>query len=121
MGDGIPQEELARPPMLLADGNTHPVIYVRLRDPDGVPQLASEEIEVLLVSSDPRVLRVPDYVFYVRRGRSYIFAPLTTTSVPGEVTITAVSRQQPPVTAQVETVSPLESMPPFRLAPEAAP
>ena len=128
MGDEIPQEDLKEqlaltiaPPMLLADGNTHRIIYLQFLDSDGAPQLVSEDIEVLLVSSDPRVVRVPSRVFKIRQGRSYTVASLTTTSVPGQATITAVSDLGTPVTAQVETVGLPESLPPFRLTLEAAP
>ncbi|MFQ5874066.1 MAG: Ig-like domain-containing protein [Dehalococcoidia bacterium] len=108
------------PPVLPADGNTQPVVYVQLVGQDGVPKLASQDIEVSLISSDPRVLRVPDSVS-ISAGESYATAAITTTSIPGNATITAVSSVLPPVTAEAKTISFLGGLPPIRLALYTAP
>ncbi len=108
------------PSVLPADGNTHPVVYVQLMGPDGVPRLAPQDIEVSLISSNARVVRVPERVV-ISADESYTVASLTTTLVPGSAPITAVSRGRASATAEVETVSSLEATLPFRLALYAAP
>ena len=108
------------PPVLLADGTTESVLYVQLIGSTGLPALAPQDVEVSLVSSDGRIVRVPGRVV-ISAGESHAVAPLTTTLVPGKATITAVSRGGASATAAVETVSALEATRPFRLALVAAP
>lgn len=108
------------PPVLLADENTFPVIYLQLLGSDGVPRIASHEIEVSLVSSNPLVANVSD-VAQIPMGKSYAIAPLTTTSVSGIAVITVVVDGLALDAAEVRTVSGLEATPPIILSLEAAP
>ena len=123
MAEEPPQERLAltlAPPVLPADGSTQSVIYVQLIGPDGVPRLASQDTEISLISSDARVVSVPERI-HISAGESYTIAPLTTTSVPGKAGITAVIPGRAPATAELETVNALGATPPFRLVLHAAP
>ncbi|MEE9248975.1 MAG: hypothetical protein V3U79_09795 [Dehalococcoidia bacterium] len=123
MAEEPPQEKLAltiAPPILLADESTHSVIYLQLVGADGVPRLASQDTLVSLVSSDSRIVRVPNRV-HIPAGKSYTIAPLTTTSATGNVVVTAVIPGRAPVSAVIEIVSALDATSPFRLALYAAP
>jgi len=118
-----PAEKLAltiAPPILAADGGTKSVVYVQLIGSNGIPTLASNVTEVSLFSSDPRIVSVLDRV-HISSGQSFAVASLTTTTVAGKAEITAIGRGLASVTAQVETVNPLGSSPPFHLALYAAP
>ena len=123
MAEEHPQEKLAltiAPPILLADESTHSVIYLQLVGADGVPRLASQETRVSLVSSDSRIVSVPNRV-HIPAGKSYTIAPLTTTSATGKVVVTAVITGRAPASAEIEIVSALDATPPFRLSLYAAP
>ena len=123
MAEEHPQEKLAvtiAPPILLADESTHSVIYLQLVGADGVPRLASQDTRVSLVSSDSRIVSVPNSV-HIPAGKSYTTAPLTTTSATGTVVVTAVVPGHAPASAEIEIVSALDATPPFRLVLYAAP
>lgn len=107
------------PPVLVADGNAQQVIYLQLLGSGGLPRLSSTETEVSLISSNSLVARVPDSV-HIQAGRSYVVANVTTTSLPGKVTVTAATGNTL-ATGELTVVSPLEATAPLRLALYAAP
>ena len=108
------------PPLLPADGGTQSVIYVQLVGPDAIPRLAPVDMEIALISSDPRVARVPE-LMHISQSKSFAVAAVTTTSVPGKVTISATSAWLDPVGAQLETVGGIEGSRPWRIDLDAAP
>ena len=86
------------PPVLPADGSSHPVIYVQLMGADGVPRLSSQNTEITLASSDSRVMSVPVGA-HILANESHTIVPLSTTAVPGNSVITAASPGYTPATA----------------------
>ena len=108
------------PTVLPADETVHSAAYVQLQGADGIPVLASQNTEISLSSSNRAVVNAPAVV-NILAGRSYVSVPLTTTSVPGSATITAIAPELTPVTATLETFSPLGAELPLRLALYASP
>jgi len=108
------------PPVLLADEAVHYAVYVQLLGADGTPRLASEMVQVFLVSSNPLVARVPEAVT-IAAGTSYVSALVTTSRVPGNTTITAVSPGGAPAAAELTTMSAVEATSPLRITLHAAP
>ena len=92
------------PPLLTADGNSLPVLYVQALGSDSHPVLASSPVEVALFSSNPSVIQVPGRV-QIPPGSSYVIVPLTTTLSPGAATITAVGQGKTSQGIPVETVA----------------
>ena len=108
------------PTVLPADETVHSVAYVQLQGADGTPILASQNTEISLGSSNRAVVTAPAVV-NILSGRSYVSVPLTTSSVSGSATITAIAPELDPITATLTTFSPLGAEPPLRLALYASP
>lgn len=108
------------PTVLPATETVHSVAYIQLQGADGAPVLASQNTEISLSSSNRAVVNAPEVV-NIPAGRSYVSIPLTTSSVPGSATITAIAPELNPVTATLVTFSPLGAEPPLRLALYASP
>lgn len=108
------------PPVLLADGSTHSIIYVQIVGADGAPRLATELTKISLVSSNPQVARVADFVT-IESGQSYAIASVTTTIISGKAVISAVSGDFATAHAEVQTFSLLEDPMLTRLVLYASP
>lgn len=93
------------PPRLPADGGIYPAVVVSLSSSTGQPSLALNGTVVFLTSSQEGVGLVSSQVI-IPRGASFAVANFTTTTTPGNSTISASSVGLAAVSAQVETVTP---------------
>lgn len=108
------------PPVLIADATVQRALYVQLTDGGGNPMLAVEDTVVSIVPSDSSIIAAPAEVV-IRPGESYETVPLTTSSLPGNALITAVSQGRASASVEVTTVSAFDANVPVRLALHAAP
>ncbi len=75
------------PPSLPADGRTYESIVVVMRDLEGKPKIASEDVQVSLTSSRTSVGRVSD-ILIIPSGESYAVAEFQSSLSEGSTTIT---------------------------------
>ena len=102
------------PSALLADGETHEVLYIQLLGPDGSPRQTSAPVRVFLASAGPEIAAVPAEVT-VEAGSSYVSVPLSVTFEPGSVRLSAVANGYEGSEIELETFSRLGAKPPFTL------
>ncbi|MCH8063232.1 MAG: hypothetical protein IH861_12085 [Chloroflexi bacterium] len=102
------------PSALLADGETHEVLYVQLLGPDGSPRQASVPVRVFLASDGPEIADLPAEVI-VEAASSYVSVPLSVTFKPGVVRLSAVANGYEDGEIELETFSRLGAKPPFTL------
>jgi hypothetical protein len=95
-------------PILPADGNPYPSIYVQLLDQQGNPANAPMDLAVFLSTSRPDVGTPPPQVT-IRAGRSYTIIPFLTTLAPGSTNITASILGFDASVATQQTVEPAPS------------
>ena len=102
------------PSALLADGETHEVLYVQLVGPDGSPRRATAPVRVFLASAGPEIATLPAEVT-VEAGSSYVSVPLSVTLKPGAVHLSAVANGYEGDEIELQTFSRLGAKPPFTL------
>jgi hypothetical protein len=104
------------PGTLPTDGRTYSALEVGLATSGGKPAVSSLNTIVQLVSDTPDVVSVPDFVT-ILAGSISVLAPLTTSSLQGHSSITAVSSSLLPGNSSVKTVIPAPSVLQAYLAP----
>ncbi len=102
------------PSALLADGETHEVLYVQLLGPEGSPRQASAPVRVFLASAGPEIAHLPAEVT-IEAASSYVSVPLSVTFEPGVVRLSAVANGYEGGEIELETFSRLGAKPPFTL------
>jgi hypothetical protein len=96
------------PSTLPADGNTYGALEVSLATSSGLPTVSTSSIIVQLSSENPNVVSVPGFVT-IPAGNISVLAGLTTSSLQGHSSITAVSSSLLPGTVNVTTLIPAPS------------
>ena len=108
------------PPVLLADGTSHPAVYVQLVDSEGEPMVATADVFVALASTNPFIVDVPPSV-RIPAGSSYAITTLATTDIAGTAAISAAVAGSPSASSKVSTVYGVDMRRPYWLTLHAAP
>ncbi|MHB8565871.1 MAG: hypothetical protein ACYC7D_05660 [Nitrososphaerales archaeon] len=92
-----------RPPILPADGGNYASLTLSLKNSTtGMPFIPASNLTVYLTSSSPDVASVPPVAIYPA-GAVYVNSNVTTTTLPGTTTVTAVVDGYAPSSANVVT------------------
>ena len=86
----------------VADGGVYP-IYIQLLDVSGRPAKPELPIDISLVSSNPSVISIPSEVT-LEEGMPYAVIQLTTSSTPGEVTVSIAASGYTPTSLNIRTI-----------------
>jgi len=96
------------PGTLPTDGRTYSVLEVGIANSLGLPTVSSSNTIVQLSSDKPGVVAIPDYVT-IPAGNISVLTPLTTSSLQGVASITALTSSLVPGNVSVKTVIPAPS------------
>lgn len=92
-----------RPNVMISDGSSNEILTVQVLDDEGNPVEASEDIDILLSSSNNEVGVVPESVT-IEAGHSYATAPFTSQGGSGTASIIATTMGIAPAEGSISTI-----------------
>lgn len=94
------------PPTISSTGSDGGLVVVQLEDPTGKPVRSSKDIEVLLISSDDRIVTPQQPSVTIRKAQSFAVAKVVPKGNEGKASITAIAEGYLSVTGDVTTKNP---------------